>query len=652
MRLALVLFLMLPAFAQEPAKPDPQAAAPAKDTKEAASPAPAAEPEITGDVEVGYRWLPGLAGNFAEYRSVVNLGDGPKLLGANVSIVDPKKRLFDRIDAWGHSWGGDPYNTAHALARKSGIYRFTFDYRNIAYFNAVPSFANPFVPAGFDEQSFDLRRRMTSFQLDLLPGTRIIPYFAYDRATGRGRGIATWVLGATDEFPVAATYNDTTNNYRGGLRFELNKFHVTLEQGGTQFSEDDQNNFSGTNTGNRGTPVGGQTIVLNTLSQVYAITGSSIYSKGLATARPFSWLDLYGQFLFSQPKTSVNYTESATGNLVIPGTLTFYNRQQSLATGGALQPHSTGNAGFELRPLRRIRILESWMTDRFHDAAASLVAQQITGQVAGVAGLNYSTFVNHNQNEVDVFVDVTKGLTVRGGYRRVWGDATVLGSSLSQTGLLESGSLQRNIGLGGLTYRNGQKLTVHLDYEGAVSDHIYFRTSLNDYSRGRASIRYQIAAPLWIQASFQVLNNQNPAPDIRFDFQSRNNTVLLQWTPNSGKRVSVTAEYDRSTVRSDIRYLDLFFTPATSIYRDNAHTATSAVDFAAGRGKFTLGGSVFISSGSRPTRYYQPLARVSWPIVPHVSWNSEWRYYGFGEQFYQFEGFRTHLIMTGLRLTR
>jgi len=646
-----LLMMLTPLFGQEPAKPDAQAAAPAAPAKSDQSPAPATEQWLTGDFEVGYRWLPGLNGNFNEYRSVVNLGEGPKLLGTDFTITDPKKRLFDRIDAWAHNWGGDPYNTAHVLARKSGIYRFAFDYRNISYFNAVPSFANPFAPAGFNEQSFDLRRRNSSFQLDLLPGARFSPYFAYDRGSGHGRGIDTWVLGATDEFPVSALFSDHTDNYRGGLRVELNKFHITLEQGGTQFNENDQNNFSGVNTGNNSSPFSGQAIALNVLSQVYAITGNSKYSKAIVTARPFGWLDLYGQFLFSQPKTNVAYAEAATGNLVVPATLTFYNREQLFAGGGALMPHTTGNAGFEIRPWRRLRIVESWMTDRFHNAESSLIGQQL-GATSTSNSLSFPTFVNYNQNETNAFLDVTNGLTLRGGYRRVWGDATVLGSSLSQTGLLESGTLNRSVGLAGLTFRRAQKLTVNLDYEGASSDNIYFRTSLNDYHRARARAKYQIAAPLWIQADFQVLNNQNPAPDIRLDFQSRTNSVMLQWMPNSGKRVSVTAEYDRSTMRSDIRYLGLFLAPATSSYRDNAHTGTSVVDLNAHGGKFSLGGSFFVSAGSRPTRYYQPLARTSWPVYRHVYWIAEWQYYGFNERFYAYEGFRTHLFMTGLRVTR
>lgn len=68
--------------------------------------------------------------------------------------------------------------------------------------------------------------------------------------------------------------------------------------------------------------------------------------------------------------------------------------------------------------------------------------------------------------------------------------------------------------------------------------------------------------------------------------------------------------------------------------------------------KLTVGGSLFIASLSRPTRFYQPLVRLSLPLRKNVSWNTEWRYYGSGEQLYLYEGFRTHVFMTGLRITR
>jgi hypothetical protein len=44
--------------------------------------------------------------------------------------------------------------------------------------------------------------------------------------------------------------------------------------------------------------------------------------------------------------------------------------------------------------------------------------------------------------------------------------------------------------------------------------------------------------------------------------------------------------------------------------------------------------------------------RLSLPLQKRVSWNTEWKYYGYGEQFYLYEGFRAQVFMTGLRLTR
>jgi hypothetical protein len=156
--------------------------------------------------------------------------------------------------------------------------------------------------------------------------------------------------------------------------------------------------------------------------------------------------------------------------------------------------------------------------------------------------------------------------------------------------------------------------------------------------------------------NFQILDNQNPARDIRFDFLSLHATAGAYWTPNNAKRVTISAEYDRAWVNSNILYLYLpFFTPATSSYTENAHTGTAVADVAFPRwsgAKLTAGGSFVLLTGSRPTTYYQPLARVSIPVGKHIHWNAEWRYYGFSEAFFLYEGFRTNTITTGIRVSR
>ncbi len=137
----------------------------------------------------------------------------------------------------------------------------------------------------------------------------------------------------------------------------------------------------------------------------------------------------------------------------------------------------------------------------------------------------------------------------------MWGDATVLAGSTEPDRQLGKRPIHRNVALAGLVFRPSQKLSMNLDYEGASSDNIYFRTSLNDYNRGRARARYQVANALALQARIQVLNNQNPAPSIKYDLRSRDNALSIFWNPNGGKRISIMGEYDRSTLRSDIDYL-------------------------------------------------------------------------------------------------
>ena len=68
--------------------------------------------------------------------------------------------------------------------------------------------------------------------------------------------------------------------------------------------------------------------------------------------------------------------------------------------------------------------------------------------------------------------------------------------------------------------------------------------------------------------------------------------------------------------------------------------------------ELTAGGSFILSSGSRPTSYFQPMVKLALPIRNHVSWFGEWRYYGYGEAFYVYEGFRANLAIVGLRYTR
>lgn len=665
MRALRILAMAAPLFAQQqapPPGPTPSGSTATTAGGEAAPPASDAN-WLTGSIDLGYRWQTGVGGSLDTYRSLVNLGSGPKLIGADFTIADPKRRFFDRILVRAYGWGGEPYETFHASVKKARLYEFNADYRDLAYFNYLPSYADPLLSMrgiALNEQAFDTRRRTGSFSLDLLPANWIVPYFAYDKDSGSGTGTTVLVSGA-DEFAVPNTMSDRTNLFRGGVRIERKRFHVTLEEGRTTF-RDNQTLYQATgvtNSGNLTTPFFGQPIDLASLVASYGIRGTGVYTKALFTAGITSWLDLYGHFLYSQPKTNVDYQHSASGGFVLQSELLFYNSEQYLVSAVAQSPHTAGSFGAEIRPFRRVRIVESWLTDRLHVSGGASTNQVLTGQddsTQKAALLSSSLATNYNQQEIDLFYDPTSKLMLRGGYRYVWGDAN--DAILPAAGLAgaERGGLSRNVGIGGVTFRPNPRTSVSGTLEAASSTGAYFRTSLYDYRKIRVQARYQAAASLNLSMDFTLLKNH--VPGVNYDYLAHQESLSFLWAPGSGKKWDFQGSYTRSTIYSDIGYLDPgFLTPLRSTYRDNAHIATALFsanlpDRMGLAPKITAGGSLFLSSGSRPTNYYQPFAKVLLPVNRKLSWFAEWTYYGYGEAFYLYEGFRSNLVMTGFRLTQ
>ncbi len=644
MRLLAAVLLSLPLLAQDAST---QKAQPA-DT----------EPRVS--IELGNRWSTDLRGNENVYRSMVNLGDGPKVLGLDVSLK-PAKGLFDTFELRGYGWGGEPYSTARFGIERKRLYRFTGDYRNIAYFNDLPSFANPRIGSGIlnSQDTFNIRRRMLDTQLDLFPDRWFVPYLAYSRDWGSGNGVTDFVSDS-NEWSVRNLLQDKTDNYRGGVRLQFRRFHATLEQGGTAF-KDDQRVYlpPSAHYGDRTTKFLGQYITLSNLNQAYRVRGDSKYSEALVTANPFSWLNLSGQFLYSMPSSKLTLTQNDTGNLFSFDSFSFFTAENLLATSEAKHPHTSGTFGAEVRLHRRLRVLESVTTDRFHTSSNLLaLTDTLTPGGAtsqGLTGLE-PLVLNYSKQEFNVLFDATSRLTLRGGHRLVWGDAETRASNLSQTGPQRTGESRMQVGLAGLTFRPASKLSVYFDFEDGSADRIYFRTSLQDYKRMQTRARYQALNSLMFSANFSWIDNNNPDPASKYNFENRNNSLTAYWTPKGGKWVSLTADYTRSTLHSDISYLmPQNLQPARSFYEERAHVGTAVLDLklpkvGAGSPKLSMGGSLFVSRGSRSTEFYQPLGEVTIPLHRRASLFGEWRWYGLGESLYPVEAFRVHHFVLGVRL--
>ena len=501
--------------------------------EKAATPIPETEPTLSGSIDLGYRWRTGVAGSFDTYRSVVNLGSGPKLLGSEFTLLDPKQRLFDRVDVRASDWGGDPYSTLHVTAQKARKYYFNADHRNYAYFNRLPSFAEPLQRRGvfLNQQAFDTRRKLTGFQLDLLPGNWFIPYLSFDRTTQDGTGVNAFVAGG-NEYPVPTSIRNSFHTYRGGARFEFRRFHATLEQGGAIYKDDQQVYTSGSTAfGNNPTPLSGQTLSLTSLSQAYGIRGASLFSKGLFTGNVASWLDISGQILYSRPDTDIHYQDYATGKLANLSQLLFFTSQQYLFTAAANLPHTSASVGAEVRLLRNVRLLQSFLTDRQSGASSG------TGSTPLTAALGNSLEANYQSEQVDLLWDPIRKLTLRGGYRYVWGDTSNVILPLAGLAGFEQSKLRQNIVAAGVTYRISPKLSVNGEIDSARSGNNYFRTSLYNYQKLRFRVRYRISSSLHLAADDLILNSQNPNPGIHYDYFAHQASLSATWTPEQRSAV-------------------------------------------------------------------------------------------------------------------
>jgi hypothetical protein len=617
------------------------------------TPTPKEEPKklvespLRMETELGYRAIPLQKGDFATYRSLVNLGEGPRLLNGTVTYEGKTRLLLTG------SGLGDPFHTLRASAFREGMYEATVQSRSFLYYNFLPSFGNALLDRGIltPQRAYDVNRGWIDTELKLRPGRAIIPYFAYTRDRGNGTGIVNWVANG-NEYPLFNVMADHTNRYRGGVRVEKQRYHLSFEQGGTQYNENQLSSTRQRTFGTRLTPALGQALVLNEGEQLYSVNGNSLFTSAAASGSIGEWAQLTGQFLYVRPKLDTNLMQRGTGNFLVPGTATFLTTQMENLTGQASMPRSSGIYTVNLNPLRRFHILHSLWTDRYHTAGALAISDL-------VAPARSSTFQDrleftYNREQTEALVDVTSKVTLRGGHRYTWGTALLRGPLVTPTSA-PNPEMKLHTVLAGAMIRNWKGLFLNADFERGNASRVYFRTSLNDFSKGSLRARYRLNNAWQLGWNTVILDNQSPETSL--DFRHQQNSVSLQWTPKS-QRTSILADYTRSTVRSTIPYL----IPSTlgreiSRYRDDANTASLMMDlqgpkWKAGASRLTLGGAYVQTAGSRPSRFPQPEARVYIPMHAKVSMFADWRYWGYGQPLYRYEAFRAHQLTVGLRLSR
>ena len=183
---------------------------------------------IHQSVEIGYR-VSDVTGSEQMYNSLVNLRTGPRFLEQSLSMQSQthEGQPFDNLFIESFGWGGDPNNALRARVDKNRWYDFRanfrrdqtdFDYNLLA--NPLnPPTSSPSIPVTSSPHSFATRRRMSDFDLTLLPQSKIDFRLGYSRNNMTGPSYSS-VHEGTDAL-LYQGWNTTLNSYRFGADVKL-----------------------------------------------------------------------------------------------------------------------------------------------------------------------------------------------------------------------------------------------------------------------------------------------------------------------------------------------------------------------------------------------------------------------------------------------
>ncbi len=612
------------------------------------------------DIEVGYRWVSDIGGNSDMYRSMINLGEGPKLLRSNISLRSKSGTgLFDTLDMSMNSWGGDPYNTFHLSLGRTDVYDFRADYRNYSYYNFIPTYANPLLTRGnlFGQHSLDTSYRSTDLELKLFPNSKVRPYVAYSRSSSFGPGFTTYRVDG-NEFLLNSNWQYASDEYRGGVELSLPRLVLTLEQGYQLLRNDSGVTNSSNKTGNTPVPFLGQTITVNSLNRGYHDRTSLPITKVLAKFTPLNELKITGRYIYSMTDLESTMGEAAQGNFISLDNRIIYQAALDAFNGKTKRPNHNGSFQVEFTPLSRLTISNEVETRNFHISGSALLASVFynvtplsgpptSNSVAVSNLLNSSIAYDQTRVQTEVEVDLGAGFAARAGHRYTSFDTAL---SDTQNGItdLRSASAAQQSGLAGIVFRRGRWVHLAFSYEKNSTDHAITRTDLLDYDQFKFDWRLNLSKKFSASGRLAFLRNTNPQSDIDFHSHNRNYTVALSYNPN--QRFSLSLDFSRSNIYSDIAIIiPQALSLDRSIFDERGDAVGSSLGIAIYRGsRIDFGYRAIFNVGNFPLNYHQPFAAISIPLHNHIAFKTYWQYFGYNEKSSSLQDYRSHLVTYSL----
>src|SRR5215472_4557147 len=174
-------------------------------------------------IEIGYR-VSDVTGSELMYDTLVNLHTGPRLLSQTLSMQSENHDgvLFDNLFLDSFGWGGDVNNALRARVDKSKLYDFRAAFRrdqNVFNYDLLanplnPPTSSPSLPINYSPHNFTTTRRMSDFDLTLLPQSILSFKLGYSHNNMTGPSYSS-VHEGTDAL-LLQDWNTTLNSYRFG----------------------------------------------------------------------------------------------------------------------------------------------------------------------------------------------------------------------------------------------------------------------------------------------------------------------------------------------------------------------------------------------------------------------------------------------------
>jgi hypothetical protein len=211
---------------------------------------------IRQTIEFGYR-NSDISGNLANYGTFVGLNSGVRLFEQSLDVrsLNHDGLFFDTLSMYSFGYGGDPNDITRLRLGKNKWYDFRGSYRRDKYPWNYNLFVNPLnsassspsVPITNSLHALYLVRRMSDFDLTLLPQSRVRFRLGYTRNIQEGPSFTTFggatlldpPTGFGTQTQLFQNWKTTLNAYHFGVDFQvLQKTSIHYDQFLQYFKQD------------------------------------------------------------------------------------------------------------------------------------------------------------------------------------------------------------------------------------------------------------------------------------------------------------------------------------------------------------------------------------------------------------------------------